>query len=138
MVTTDINPAAQAQATALHAALSVVDVDRDVRRDVTLARDCPRKDLAAAARKLFKLLGLKGISVTAPNYSMAQSVDVRLPSREDYRFDKCGMVVEGDAARAANNAAHEKVELILYTAFPSHRDRSDTQQDHFDYRWSVH
>ena len=137
MTTTNINVAEQAKAIALHAALAAVDVARDVRRDVVLTRDCPRKDLAAAARKLFRSLGLKGIGVTTPNYSMAQSVNVRLPSREDYAFDAAGYVVEGCECRAANNAARDKVDLILYTASPSHRDRSDSQSDHFDYRWSV-
>jgi hypothetical protein len=134
--TNTINATEQTKALTLHARLDQIQ-ESDVKRDVVLERSCPRKELAAAARKLFKSLGLKGISVTAPNYSMAQSVDVSLPKREDYVFDQFRMVIEGDEARAANNAAHDKIALILYTAFPSHRDRSDTQSDHFDYRWSI-
>lgn len=134
--TNTINAAEQAAALTLHARLAEID-PASVKRDVVLDRSCPRKELAAAARRLFKSLGLKGISVTAPNYSMAQSVDVSMPKRDDYQFDQFGMVVEGDAARAANNVAREKLDAILYHAFPSHRDRSDSQSDHFDYRWSV-
>jgi hypothetical protein len=100
-------------------------------------RSIPRKDQAKLARELFKKLGIKGISVTTPNYSMAQSVDVRLPKRCDYDFDNCGFVVEGDAARKANSDAEKRVDAILLAAFPNHDNRSETQTDYFDYCWSV-
>lgn len=85
-------------------------------------RTIPRKEQAALARKLFKQLGLRGISVTAPNYSMAQSVDVRLPETGDRERD---MSIE------------EQVREILAIAFPNHDNRSDSQSDHYDYKWSI-
>lgn len=104
---------------------------------VSTDRHITRKEQAAAARKLFRSLGLKGISITAPNYSMAHSVDVSPLKRDDYVFDSFGMVIEGDEARAANSAASRKIEAILAAAFPNHDDRSDSQSDHFDFCWSI-
>ncbi len=125
----------QEKALALHIALSKVDLS-----DISILnneRHISRKEQALLARQLFASLGLKGISVTAPNYSMAQSVDVRLPKREDYAMTDSGFVVDGDVAASANNEATAKVRQILNAAFPSHDDRSDSQTDYFDYCWSL-
>ena len=135
MVKTLIDTEQTALATALHVALAALDIT--TAPVMSQDRSLPRKEQAALARKLFRQLGLKGISVTAPNYSMAQSVDVRMPKREDYALDAYGMVLEGDAARLANNEARERLEAVLLSAFPNHEDRNDTQSDHFDYRWSI-
>lgn len=122
-------------AVALHAKLATVDISEVT--VMSLDRSIRRKEQAALARQLLKQLGIKGVSVTAPNYSMAQSVDVSLPKRDDYVFDKCGFVVEGDAARLANNDADSRVRSLLLAAFPRHDDRSETQSDYFDFKWSV-
>lgn len=109
-------------------------------------RCIPRKEQAKLARELFKSLGIKGISVTTPNCSMAQSVDVRLP-----RIDSDDPVHDHSAhphnwkatadercpvCEARRNAS-EKVEKILLAAFPNHDNRSDSMTDYFDYCWSV-
>lgn len=134
--TTTVENASNQAAIIFHQAVAAVCV-ADVRRDNRLERSVPRKELAAAARKLFKSLGLKGISVTAPNYSMAQAVHVRLPKRDDYTFDANGDIPDNDPARVGNTEADRKIAAILYQAFPSHRDRSDTQSDYFNYKWSI-
>jgi len=102
-------------------------------------RHIPLKEQAAKTRELFKTLGLKGISVTTPNYSMASSVEVELPKRSDFTVFKDGGFVDrpNDPACLANTAAEKKVEAILAKAFPNHDDRSDIQTDYFDYCWSV-
>ena len=124
-------------ATALHARLAALNMD-DV-PVLSVPRSVPRKELAAEARKLFKMLAIKGISVTAPNYSMAQAVDVTIPRREDHdpphwRVHEC----EKCQSCSANGAATAKVRAILDKAFPKHDDRSDSMSDHFDYKWSIH
>jgi hypothetical protein len=124
------------KAVELHAKLATVDISSVP--VISLDRHQPRKEQAALCRGLFKTLGLKGMSVTAPNYSMAQGVDVHLPSREDYVFTVTGFVQENDPAQKANGEAQERVRAILLAAFPRHDDRSDTQSDHFDFRWLVH
>lgn len=127
----------QVQAIALHEALARVDIlavpvmSRD--------RHISRKEQAKLARELFKRLGLCGISVTAPNYSMAQSVDVKPPRRRDYKLDDNGQVENYllDPAGKANQVARQRLDAVLLAAFPRHEDRSDTQSDYFDYCWSI-
>ncbi len=117
-----------------------------------LSRDrcIPRKEQAALARKLFKSLGLAGISVTTPNYSMAHVVEVRLPRAEyhdrqkwPHNHEACcnsGMG-HNEATRCPccrdHAAAELKIEEILARAFPNHDDRSDSMTDYFDNCWSV-
>lgn len=96
-----------------------------------------RKELAKMARALFRKLELKRISVTSPNYSMAMTVDVRLPRRLDYIRGADGHVAPDCPARVANYVASAKVEAILLKAFPNTDNRSDIQSDHFDYIWSI-
>ncbi len=111
-------------------------------------RHIPRTEQAKLTRELFKRLGLKGISVTTPNYSMAQSVRVSLPKLEihcpnywPHGGDYChhGYVDESLVCPTCreNRRIREKIEEILARAFPNHDDRSDTQKDYFDYCWSV-
>ena len=126
----------QEQALALHAALDKLKFD--LVPIVCRERGIARIEQAQLARQLFKRLGLKGISVTCPNYSMAQSVDVRLPKRSDYVFDVRGMVDHlNDKASQANSKAQRLIDAILLKAFPFHDNRSDSQSDYFDYCWSV-
>lgn len=125
-----------AKAKTLHAILAKIDPAKVA---VVTGERMSRKPLAKAARALFSKLGIKGVSVTAPNYSMAQSVHVSPAERADYTYTNAARwdVAEGDAARAANNEARKKIEAILLAAFPGTDDRSDTQSDYFDYCWSV-
>jgi len=75
------------------------------------------KRQAALTRELFKQLGLKGISVRAPDHANASSVYVVFPP--------------------GNKEAYEKVKAILNVAFPNHDNRSDYASDYFDFCWSV-
>lgn len=111
-------------------------------------RSIPRKEQAALTRALFKRLGIKGISVTAPNYSMASSVDVRLPRAPRPSmagFEQYENVTYSDmpndcpvkVAMLERSSAARKVAAILSRAFPNHDDRSDYQTDYFDSCWSV-
>lgn len=125
-----------ADALALHAKLATINITEIpvMSRD----RSICRKEQARLARELFKKIGLKGISVTAPNYSMAQSVDVRPPQRNDYTVDSFGRIdYANDPAGKANREADNRLRSILLAAFPSHEDRSDSQSDYFDYCWSL-
>lgn len=125
----------QEKAIALHKRLSEIDIATVP--VMSLDRGISRKDQAKLARELFRQLGLRDISVTAPNYSMAQSVDVSIPKRRDYVFDYHGFVVHGDAAATMNKESRKSILAILLQAFPNHVDRSDIQLDHFDSKWSV-
>lgn len=114
-------------------------------------RGIPRKEQAALARSLFKSLGLKGISVTTPNYSMAHVVDVDLPrlpaavddlvlNGRDYQHETYSNMPDDVPAKMKNVARHKaskKIEAILAMAFPNHDDRSDLHQDYFDHKWSI-
>lgn len=140
-----IDPPAD-RVSALYDAIEAVDLS--VVASTGLDRHEPRKVQAAAARKLFRELGIRGISVTAPNYSMAQSVDVRIPKPADseHHGDKWphGNSFElsrSEATRcpacARRSRIRDKVEGILARAFPNHDNRSDSQSDHFDFCWSI-
>ncbi len=111
-------------------------------------RHMPRKEQAAMARELFKHLGLRGISVKTPNYSMASTVDVQLPklSRHDetawpHHHGDCCTSGHTEASQCRTcriqNQAKAKVAEILNAAFPKHDDRSDSQSDYFDFCWSI-
>ncbi len=123
------------KALALHAALASVSLLAVP--VLGLSRSTPRKEQAKAARQLFKQLGLPHISVTTPNYSMAQSVDVQFPRRMDVPLNEHGTYVMESPEQQANNAAREKLEQVIHRAFPNHGDRSDHQSDYFDYKWSI-
>lgn len=118
-----------------HAALAAVDITEIP----VMSRDrfIPRKQQAALARQLFRQLGFKGISVTTPTYSMASTVKVSTPKREDYDLDEHGFMISGCAAAVANTEARKRMLAILLAAFPRHDDRSDTMTDYFDFCWSV-
>ena len=125
-----------AEAEDLHVKLAAIDITEIPVK--TLDRCIPRKEQAKMARELFKSLGLKGISVTTPNYSMAQTVEVRLPRRRDYVLDDSGFICRQLCeASKANHEAESRVESILLAAFPQHDDRSDIQTDYFDRCWSL-
>lgn len=117
---------------------------------MTTDRHMPRKEQARLARELFKRLGIKGVSVTAPNYSMAHSVDVRVPSQIDpsefvyngtnyagWPFSEMPDEVPAKVRAQSHWNARKKIEAILARAFPNHDDRSDSQADYFDFKWSI-
>ena len=107
-------------------------------KPVATDRHMARKDQAAAARKLFRILGIKGVRFTTPNYSMASVVDVDIPKRDDYKTDERGQIdYPNDPAAVANNKAVEGVRMILAYAFPNHDNRSDSMTDYFDACWSF-
>jgi hypothetical protein len=114
-------------ALALHEALGRVDVNAIA--VVTTDRSIAEKEQAALTRRLFKSLGLAGISVTTPDGAHVHQVDVQLPYRRDEVWDQ--------GANRANRAAHAKVKAILAAAFPNHDDRSNYRWDHFDSKWYV-
>lgn len=116
-------------------------------------RSATRKERAAKVRELFRSMGLKGISVTAPNYSMAQSIDIRFkvsdsPWHDSPHERKHRQIDEEDRVNWNGYGtqcpwcheeweAHKKLETIILTAFPDLDNRSDSQTDYFDYCLSI-
>ena len=96
-------------------ALPVSDLDRCVSLKVQ----------AAETRKLFKSLGIKKVSVTAPRYSMASSVRFSPP------YDEA-------ISRSQRREIHDLLDKLLDHAFPNFVDRSDSMTDYFDFCWSIH
>jgi hypothetical protein len=101
-------------------------------------RNETRKERAKAVRDLFKRLGLQGISVTAPNYSMAQSIDIRLPDYDCLREDRYSPCYPQCANCELAGEAKRRLNRLILAAFPNLDDRSDSQSDHFDYCLSIH
>jgi hypothetical protein len=98
-------------------------------------RDSERKVIAAEIRKLLKALGIKKVSVTAPNYSVAQCVGIDLPylPHDDHPsidWPSCPVC-------SMHRAAVYRLEVILLSAFPDLDDRSDVLSDYFDFRFLV-
>lgn len=121
---------------ALHERLAQVDITKIP--VMTMDRCVPLKVQAKLTRTLFKALGIKGVSVRAPRYSMACVVEVRLPRRTDYVRNSAGQVEwDKDPAAQANTTARNRMEAILLAAFPQHDNRSDYQTDYFDSCWSI-
>lgn len=106
-------------------------------------RQASRKEWAQAVRKLFKELGLTGISVTTPSYSMAQSIKISLPSVEGNNSDEHvkfhdSLWREGRTGMDCPKCherwqARQHLENIILSAFPDLDNRSNTQTDYFDY-----
>jgi hypothetical protein len=104
-------------------------------------RDQPRKEVAAAVRALLKRLGIKGVSVTTPNYSMAMGIQVRIPDRpEDWQDDlhphRPGDHTDCWRCQLAK-AARVRLELLILAAFPDLDDRSDYSTNYYDAYLSV-
>ena len=112
----------------------VAAVDLDKVSLVSTDRHIDRKQQAKLTRGIFKDLGLKGISVTTPMYSMACSVQVSYPQRGDYLIDGDSRMCK---AHAANRVVYDKIMDVLLKAFPNSDNRSDSMTDYFDYRWSI-
>jgi len=134
---------------AVYEAIQAVDLEKVP--VMSTDRLIPRKQQAALARSLLKRLGIKGISVTAPRYSMAQAVHVELPAVEttpemfflngiNYQHHSYYSIPDDVPAKIAireHYQASEKLGVILLRAFPKHDNRSDYQSDYFDYCWSI-
>lgn len=118
---------------------------------MTHDRSIARKQRAVLVRTLFKRLGIKGVSVTCPNYSMARSVDIHIGSSlgtaEDYNFEGVNYsqkafseMPDKTPIKIKHNALIETrrhLEKIILAAFPAHFDRSDSMTDYFDNPWSI-
>jgi hypothetical protein len=117
---------------------AILDAPLPAFRRTGLRRE-PRTTRAAAVRKLFRDMGLKGISVTAPNYSMAQSIDIKTPRNEPEPTvkDEHGYDNYHSEYLAARNAALAKVEAIVVAAFPDLNDRSEYMTDYYDFCLSI-
>jgi hypothetical protein len=138
MNTLTLDPTARNDtAKTFHASLAAIDLANVpvLSRD----RSIPRKEQAKLARALFRQLGLEGISVTTPTHSMANSVELRLPTRNDYTPEmlEFGCAIAGNPVTAANGLANRQMSALMDQAFPEHKDRSEMQSDYFDYRWSI-
>lgn len=115
-----------------------------------------RKVWAAEIRSLFKSLKIKGVSVTTPNYSMAQGVQISLPgtitwiSGDDHvalhdKLDREHVNDEVWHGRSTycphcqkSQQAQEALKRIILAAFPDLDDRSDYVTDYSDYCFSIH
>lgn len=111
-------------------------------------RKLSRKEWAVAVRKLLKDLGLKGISVTTPSYSMAQTIHVTLPDLGIGNDDEAHNRLHDELWKAQRPTvdcphcaqrwnARNRIEAIILAAFPDLENRSNTQYDHFDYCLSI-
>jgi hypothetical protein len=92
---------------------------------------------AKAIRRLLRDLGIKGVSITTPHYSMAHSIDVKLPAgtphdrgAADHEYRDCPMCQE-------RNRARDRITRIILAAFPDLDNRSDLQSDYYDFCLSV-
>jgi hypothetical protein len=106
-------------------------------------RGLERKQIASDIRQLLKKLGIKGVGVTVPNYSMASTVHIRVPhvelTEEQSKTprDAAGNYQRTPVAEAAHrgrSAAVAKLEKIILGAFPDLVDRSDSMTDYHDAR----
>jgi hypothetical protein len=104
-------------------------------------RNLPRKEFAKLVRAFLREIGVKGVSVVTPNYSMAMGIEIRIPKREDFLTRPDGSVdwlnPENCPARLTNDAAEKLLAGFLCDHFPNHTNRSDSQVDRFDFRWSI-
>lgn len=107
---------------------------------MTTDRCLPRKEQARLLRLLCKQLGIPGLSVTAPSYSMASTVDVTYPARIDHPPAAEGGrdFLAHSEAWAMNREIERMLETLLARAFPAHDDRSDYQSDYYNFCWSLH
>src|SRR5438067_1486097 len=95
----------------LHATLAATDITTIP----VLSNDrcMPRTEQAELARSFFKKLGLKGVSVTTPTYSMARTVHITLPARRDHVFGCNGFPIPGSLTLVENTKARERMEALL-------------------------
>lgn len=119
---------------------AIIDAELPPLRNPALRRE-GRKEWAKQVRALFKSMGLKGISVTTPSYSMAHSIDIVIPRNNpeltvpDPDFP-CYTVLD-PAYRLQRERALDKVGLIIISAFPDLDDRSEYGTDYYDFCLSI-
>lgn len=93
-----------------------------------------RRARAQAIRALLKDLRIPAVSVTAPSYSMAQSIDIALPR---VSHEHCGTEYRDCPRCQRRYVARERLEKLILAAYPDLNDRSDLMTDHFDYCLSI-
>lgn len=98
-------------------------------------RTLPRKQRSQAMRRLFADMGLKGLSVTTPNYSMAHTTDIRVPEVD--HSHPAGVEFADCPTCQRRRAAIRRLESIILSAFPDMDDRSDSHSDHHDFMFSI-
>lgn len=102
-----------------------------------------RKEIARAIRALFKEVGIKGVSVTAPSYALAQAVHIRMPRPKVYHDCTAGRMALGPERQRdcefcrLHWAADKGIERIILGAYPDLDNRSDAMIDWFDYKLSI-
>lgn len=96
---------------------------------ISYERNGNRVARAREVRKFFKELGIKGCSVTAPNYSMASTIEIRSP-----RFQ---YVPENPTLNSRNTRIRTLLETVLIAAYPNTQNRSDSMTDYYDSCWSI-
>lgn len=86
-------------------------------------------EFAIPLRKVLKAHGISSrmVSVTCPNYSMVQSIDIRFPRAKGMSKEDLEKLYE----------AQQAIRLIINKAFPANHDRSDVMTDYFDYTYTV-
>jgi hypothetical protein len=114
-------------------------------------RDLTRKEQSAKVRAAFKALGLTGISVTTPNYSMASSIQISLPRTDwethepihtpleaiERQKDEYNGMVQVCPVCKESWMAHVAIERIILAMFPDMDNRSDSQTDYSDFAFTI-
>jgi DNA polymerase III sliding clamp (beta) subunit (PCNA family) len=117
---------------------AIIDTQIPRPRRADLRRE-PRKVWAKSVRSLFRDLGLSGISVRAPRYSQASSIDITIPGQvahetspmRGHDFATCPLCRQ-------EHAAERHIERLVVGAFPDLDDRSEYGTDYFDNPLSIH
>lgn len=99
-------------------------IGRNIRRE-------PRKEQARLVRGLLTSLKIKGVSVTAPSYSMASSIHIDAPNPPPHEPFNDPHGVACPICRERSEAVTRLKEIIL-AGFPDMGDRSDSMTDYFD------
>lgn len=109
-----------------------------------------RKEQAQNVRKLFRDMRISDVSVTTPSYSMAQSIQISIPS-DVPAHDSVHAAAEIESQKDADykgmvhycpfckqrKETRDHIQAIVLAAFPDLNDRSDIQSDYFNYRLSI-
>lgn len=94
------------------------------------------KDIAKNIRQLFKVLGIKGLSVTVGRGTGSRYITIRLPhiehAHDDYSMDMCQCKV----CEMRTNARYH-LDWLITCAFPQYGDRSEYQTDYYDFIWMI-
>lgn len=98
----------------------------------------PRTETAKQVRRTLRAMGIRGVRVTTPRYSMAQGLDIAFAG-DDHTPDACGQwdsvyrEHDRDCPRFWRwHLADQRIEALLIRAFPNLDNRSDSQTDYFD------